>query len=336
MGDFLADVAAGRLEPIYLLLSEEPLLLDRAVTAIRDAALSEIERGFNYEIIDGKGASAATILGAATTLPMMAARRMVLVRGIDKVAKGELSELCPYLESPNPSTVFCGVGAAANKTLKFFKAAHKRKLIHELRAPRQPAPWIRAEVSRRGLDVDAGAVRRLAEVVGSDLARLEGALDQLALYAGDRAVTSEDVDELIAETRERDVFELIDAVGSGDIRAALAAVAALSDQRQSAIGLIMMLARHMRQLGLYHDASQRGLGKRELPRAVGVPPFLVDKLGRQARHYSPAAVERGLELLSAADRDLKGGSQTVKVLGRTLGERILLDRLVSRLVGLRR
>ena len=105
-----------------------------------------------------------------------------------------------------------------------------------------------------------------------------------------------------------------------------------------------MLARFVRQLGLLHAARAAGLGKGEMASAVGVPPFVVDKLAQQARRISPAAVARAQRVLHDADRSLKGQpidgpertegltGPSVKALGRQLGERVILERIVTSLV----
>ena len=123
----------------------------------------------------------------------------------------------------------------------------------------------------------------------------------------DRPVTSDDVDELVADTRERSVFELTDAIGAADRPRALAAVASLCDQRESAVGVVVMLARHVRQL----VAASTSCGATTIPRGewgsrIGVPPFVVDKLADQARCYSPRALARATQRLANADRALKG------------------------------
>jgi len=343
VSDLVADARAGRIAPVYVIHSEHPVLVDRAVAAIRDAAVPPAMRGFNYDVVEGK-ATASRILGAARTLPMMAARRMVLVRDVALVPADEHPAIVEYLEKPSETTVLVLLTSKLDKRLKLFAAAGKRGLLHVLEAPRNPAPWIRAEADSRGVKLQGPAVERLVDAVGADLSRLALVIDQLALYAGDRAVTGDDVDDLVADTRERTVFELTDAIGAGDLRAALASVSSLVDQRQSAIGVIAMLARHVRQLALVHAGRAQGLGKNELAQAVGVPPFVVDKLAQQSRRYAPEALARGAHALADADRSLKGqpiedpdrleglSGTVVKALGRQLGERIILERLVTELV----
>jgi DNA polymerase-3 subunit delta len=320
------------LAPVYLLVSEEPLLVERAVTAIRDAAVPEAARAFNYDVLEAKAAGAAGIMGAARTVPMMARRRMVVVRDISALAASDLAELSAYLEDPNPTTVLVGLAGKIDRRVKFFAAAKKHGYLHDLLLPRNLASWLREEVGRRGARMTPAAQARLLEVVGKDLARLALSIDQLALYAGDAPVTAEHVDELCARARERTVFELTDAIGAGDGDRAGRALAALFDQRESAIGVVVMLARHMRQLGWVLEGSRKRWPRSEVAQRVGAPPFVVDKLEEQARRFTPAAIASALSRLSQVDRALKGEAQMTRALGRDLAERVLLEQVVGELL----
>lgn len=335
MSDVVARARAGQLDPVYVLSSGDPLLLRRALDAIRDAAVPEALRAFNCDVFDGKGLSGTQLLAAVQTLPMMATRRLVVVRDLGAMAAGELAVLLDYLEKPNPSSVLVGITAKVDKRLKFYARVAKLRWLHELEPPRQVVGWIQEEAAAQSVRIAGPAARRLADVVGRDLSRLSLALEQLSLYAGGRPVAAADVDELIAETRERTVFELTDAIGAGDPRRALAAVAALCEQRESAVGVVIMVARFVRQLALCQIGRAQRLRGAELARLVGVPPFALDKLGEQAGRYSPDAMARATTLVGQADRALKGMLPGLKTLGRELGERLVLERLVTQLVALR-
>ena len=336
MADIVERATRGDLDPVYILISEQPLLVDRAVSAILEAAVPEPARGFNYDMMEGKGLTATRVLNAAQTLPMMAQRRMVLIREISAAPAGELAKLVDYLDSPNPSTVLVATASKVDKRVKFYARARKHKALHDLAPPKQLGPWIRSEARALKVQMDSRAASRLVDVIGKDLSRISLSLEQLALYAGDRPIAVADVDDLIADTRERTVFELTDAIGQADLPGALAAVTSLCEQRQSAIGVVVMLARHMRQLGMCQAAMSERLPKGEVARRVGVPPFIAGKLMDQARRYPPGAIPTALGKLSRVDRALKGQTQVTKTLGRQLGERVLLDRLVTDLVGLSR
>jgi DNA polymerase-3 subunit delta len=262
---------------------------------------------------------------------MMARRRLVLVREVEGLGAEGMAQLAAYLEAPAPETCLVLAAQKADGRLKLFQLAKKKGFLHELVVPRNLSAWVMEEAARRGARVKPDAARRLADVVGGDLGRLSSSLEQLVLYADGRAVEAADVDELVAETRERSVFELTNAVGQGGTdgrRKALGAVARLVEQRESAIGVTMMLARHVRQLALIKELSAERTPRSELPRLVGAPPFALDGLLAQARRFGPGALARAVDLVAQADVDLKGPKKGA------LGERIVLERLVEGLIAL--
>jgi DNA polymerase-3 subunit delta len=336
------------LAPVYVVASEHPLLIDRALAAVRDAAVPASMRAWNYDVVEGK-LGATKLLATCQTLPMMGQHRMVYVRDLAPSPADELAALVPYLDAPSPSTVLFAVTSKLDQRIKFYASAKKKGYLHVLEAPRQAEGWIRAEAGDRGVRLAPAAVNRLADAVGNDLSRLALCIDQLALYAGGREVTAADVDDLVADTREHTVFELTDAIGAADLPRALRAVGSLTEQRQSTIGVLVMLARHVRQMGLVHVARSEGVAGRDLPAALGVPPFVVDKLTAQARRYAPAALARATELIATADWALKGfpdpsvaelatddaaTGTAQRALGKQLGERLVLERLAGEIIAL--
>jgi len=353
--ELLADVKAGKLDPIYVLHSEHPILLERAIHAIRDATVPPAARGFNYDVVEGKP-SANRIVALAQTLPMMAARRMVFVRDLTLLPSDDAEAMLAYVAKPNPSTVIVGLVTKIDKRLKLWAHLSKKGFLHVLEAPRQVAPWVRAEAAAKNVRLEPQAINRLIDTVGNDLSRLTLSIEQLGLFVsgpdGDRPVTSDDVDDLIADTRERSVFELTDAIGAADRPRAMAAVSSLCDQRESAVGVVVMLARHIRQLSILHQLRNNNVPRPQWGQAIGVPPFIVDKLVAQSRSYSAAALAVATQRLATVDRALKGDitltsrpdsygaggiawtGPTMKALGRELGERVMLEQVVDGIVSL--
>jgi DNA polymerase III subunit delta len=322
-----AQIGKGKIDPVYLLCGDA-MLAQRVVAALVDKVVTPATRAFNHDVMEGKAAGPTAILNASRTVPMMAAKRLVVVRDVDAMNSENLGELIPYLEDPSPSTVLVMLATKADGRLKFFQIAKKRGVLHEMEVPRQLAPWIREEATRHGAKMGEDAVRRLSDVAGGELGRLASAIEQLALYCDGRPITAADVDELIAETRERTVFELTDAMAQGERERALRSIGKLFDQRESSVGLAMMLARHMRQLAMVKELITTGASPRDIPRLAGVPPFAVDRLIAQARRWPPRSITLGFALLAQADRDLKGPVKGA------LGERIVVERLVGELIDL--
>ncbi len=73
------EIAKNHVRPAYLLLGAEPLLRDEALTRIRAAVLDPSSADFNLDRLHGESASAAALEDSLRVLPVMAARRLVIL-----------------------------------------------------------------------------------------------------------------------------------------------------------------------------------------------------------------------------------------------------------------
>jgi DNA polymerase III subunit delta len=316
-------------QPVYVLVGADQYLQTRFLAETTARLVPPAMRAFALDAFEGKQATASQVLSAARTIPMMARHRLVILREAEALGAEGLAEIVPYLENPSPQATLVLIFGKADGRWKVISASKKKGFLLELETPRALVPWLREEAQRQGAKLADDAARRLVEVVGNDLARLAGSVAQLALFVDPGAVIDVDaVDELVAETRERTVFELANAVGEGQRERALRAIGSLFEQRESAVGVAIMVARHMRQLALAKQAVAEKISRAELPRVIGAPPFAIDKLVDQARRFTPRALERAVGVLARVDLELKGPVKGA------LGERMVLERMVSELLQL--
>jgi DNA polymerase-3 subunit delta len=307
--DVFGAIAAGEIDPIYCLQGPERFLIDRCLAALRTAALGPAGgHGLNHDVFELKETGLAPALTAAQTLPMFAKRRLVVGRGIDALKSEDLEALPAYVADPNPSTCLVLTGEKIDGRLKPFQALRKAGFLHEfprLRDRELPS-WIAREAAGRKIAIDADGAQALADAAGPDLGRLSQALEQLALYVGPQGrIRRPEVEELIAETRERGVFELTKAIGDGNVNRALALLGNMLSNREPPLRIQFMLVRQIRQIWRAKELAASGMPRMELAGAVGIAPFFLDDVLVPARRMSEATLERSFRRLYQSDRQLK-------------------------------
>jgi DNA polymerase III subunit delta len=306
--DILAAVARGEIDPIYC-LSGERYLVDEAVAAIRLAVLTEMgpAAAFNQDVFDLKEKGVGPAISTAKTLPMMARRRLVVGKAIDEVKAGDLEPLASYAEDPNPATCLILVADKVDVRFRAFQVLRKRGYLHVFAPLREQAlaGWLRNEARTRKIALAPEAAAALAVSAGPDLGRLGQALEQLALYAGDRAITVDDVEDLIAETRQRGIFELTKAIGAGEVGRSLVLLANMLRNREPALKIQFMLARQFRQIWRAKELAAAGASRGDIAAGVGISPYFLDDVLVPARRISRAALVRAFERLFQADLGLK-------------------------------
>ena len=247
--DILGAIAKGELAPVYCLHGAERFLVDRCLAALRKAILGSehvAQGGLDYDAFDLKDTSFVEVLGAARTLAMFSKRRLVVADGIDLVKAADLEGLVKYVADPNPRACLVLVGEKVDGRLRAFMALRKAGFLHEFPRlkDRDLATWLAGEVRLRGLDAESAALQALAEFAGPDLGRIVRALEQVALFANGR-IQRAHVEEMIPESRERGVFELTRAIGTGDVRSALRLTTAMLRNREPALKIQFMLMRRL-------------------------------------------------------------------------------------------
>ncbi len=305
--DLLAEIAAGDLAPIYCLHGSERYLLDRTLAAIRGAVLGGASAAaFDHDVFDLKDVPMAQVVAAARTLPMWSARRLVVASGIDLVKSDQLEPLVEYVADPNPRGCLVLVGEKVDGRLRAFLALRKAGFLHEFPRfkDRDLVTWVAAEARRQRLTIDGAAVQALAEAAGPDLGRVMQALEQVALYANG-AIRREHVEALVPESRERGVFELTRAIGTGDAPLSLRLVAAMLRAREPALRIHFMLARQLRQIWRAKELLAARVPRPEIAAALGIPPYFIDDLLVPAARMSEAALRRSFLALHQTDRALK-------------------------------
>ncbi len=302
----------GNFQPLYFLYGDEGFFMDRLQETLIEHALEPHERDFNLDLFHGPDADVKAVIAACAAFPMMAARRVVVVRSFERLADNR--RFRAYAEAPNPSAVvllLCNgkpnLSAHPYRALREHAVAAEFKPLYE----RQMPGWLNGQAKANGLRLEAAAAQMLAQTVGTDLRAASAELDKLAAYAGDRTtITEGDVLAAGGHLRDFNVFELQKALGEGDrTRAAVIAerlLAQASNRRGEALMIVTMLTRYVQKLRKLAAAGR--LPQKDLARHVGVPPFFLKEYQAALGRLGGAAVRRAFEALLAADFELKGGS----------------------------
>jgi DNA polymerase-3 subunit delta len=295
-----------------LLVGDQATLRDEARAKLRGQVIGSAPNGFDEDRFDlaESRTDAARIVSALRTLPMLAARRWVEVRGLgDRRAKAFLDELLPaYLTAPATHTCLVLEAERIDRRQRWVKRIGEVGQIVECSAPSRPADlrrWIEERLRARGKRSAAGASELLADAVGADLDTLANEVEKLCLYVGERAeVRGDDVSVLTGTVRARAIYELTDLVGQRRADAALAMLARLLQQGEAPLALLGALASQFRRLIRARECTP--FTAAELQKRLGMHPYAAQRLLEQTQRYSDARLASCLELTRRTDEVLKG------------------------------
>jgi DNA polymerase-3 subunit delta len=340
-----AELSAGKLRPLYLLVGQERLLIDQAIGSLKPRALAGGIAGLNEDTFTAGQDSVERVLATARTLPMLAPRRWLLVRALEKwdsakdgeaerprggkgkagpSARAPLDQLVDYASAPAESAVLVLTAEKLDKRRKLYTGAKADGSLVSCEPParREVPSWVVERVRARGCTISRAEAELLSELLGGELSALADAVERLCLYVGSgQRVTEEAIEECTVRVKTRTVWELVSAVGSRNAARALEVLDDVYDASDR-FRLLSVLGWATRQLLRFDAARRAGMSASDAARAAGAPPFKATELDAQLRAMPEGALERWLQQLAEADLALKGGSRRPP---RAVVERMLLD-----------
>lgn len=100
----IKDIQAKKFAPLYFLHGEETYYIDLITEAIQKHCLEEHERDFNQTILYGKDAELLALQSDLKAYPMMAERRLIILKEAQDFK--HLDALEAYSDAPSPTTIF--------------------------------------------------------------------------------------------------------------------------------------------------------------------------------------------------------------------------------------
>ncbi len=316
--DIMADLKAKKYYPVYFLMGEEDYFIDEITDYITNNTLREEERDFNLSVYYGSDISLPKIIVETRQYPMMAERRLIIikeaqnVKGIDGSESDKESPWLNYILNPVQSTVLVIVYRAKpiDKRKKLYKSLEKTSVILEssrLYESKMPE-WIISYVKARGYDIQSVAAQILVSHLGNNLSKVTNGLSKLmTLLPAGTIINSQHIEDNIGISKDFNIFELNKAIGTRDTTKALTIAAHFAkNPKENPFPLIIrQLFNYFLRILMIHT-SYRGLRNQELANLFSINIYFVSEYIEAARNYPKEKVERIIGYLRHYDAFNKG------------------------------
>lgn len=328
------DVKNGNFVPVYLLMGTEPYYPDLVCDEIVKFALTDSERDFNQTVFYGLDTDAGTVASECRSYPMMAERRLVVVKEAQSMKT--LEDLATYASDPMESTVLVILmhGASADKRRALYKNVQKKGVVlvsDALRDYEMPQ-WITSFYKSRGLDIEPAAAALLAEYAGTDMSRimLETEKMQKNLPEGTVRVNAADIEKNVGISRQFSIFELTKALSYMKAEKALKIAAYIGNGPKFMLLLATApLYTHFYRILKYEAALLKNpaMSKSDRAKLLGVNPYFMEEYDVAARNYPIRRCMKVISLLEEYDFKGKGGGSGEASQGDLLME--LVSKILS-------
>ena len=321
----LKEIRNKKFEKTYFLHGEEPYFIDVLTKAIQDNALEESERDFNQSILYGKDAEVLSLISELKSYPMMAERRLVILKEAQYFKA--IEQLESYLENPVTSTIFviCYKYKTFDARKKTLKNALKNGVVFKSEKVKeyQLAEWIQQYIKTTGYEMTSKACMLMVESLGNDLGRIVKELEKLAvLIEKGTTINDKHIEENIGISKDYNVFELTNAVANKDNLKALKIVDYFEHNPKAAdlVFVISNLFKFFSQIMRIHFLPNKS--REAVAKALGVHPFVAGELTNAKNKYDPRKIAANIALIHEYDLKSKGVGNTSATQGELMREMV--------------
>ena len=325
---------------LYVFHGEELFLLEHYLGQVKKLLLDPLTESFNYHRFHTENFDAAAFADAVEGLPMMAEHTLIQVEDIDlfKLPESDRDRVSAALSDiPDYCTVvfvFRTVELKIDGRQKKLKEALDQGVTVEFarQSPRELNTWIRRHFRAQGKDIGERECEFLSFVTGGSMTTLSGEIGKIAAYASGDVITQQDISAVVIPVLDAEVFDLTDAVASGDYETALQKLRTLLQLQQEPIPLLAALGSQMRRLLCARTAMNAGKGEAGLTELLKAAtgraphPYVLQKTMTMARRVTDQFCARAVTLCLEADARLKGFSgddqQTLELLLLNLAQEV--------------
>lgn len=325
------SIKAGDIKPLYVFYGDEQYLIRSAVQRLREALLPEGLETFNENVYDTE-VSVPDLISVAGTLPLMADKRLVLVKRWNAFQKGFPSDkdealLCEFLENPPDSCclIFWEEVAPGQKKQgrSDTEGGGRRKvpkaLVEVLERKAEPVEftyldsdrlykWCSNYLSKSECGIEQEALLHLSDITSPALTAITGELDKLAAFVGKSGIIKKaDVDAMVTPSAETTVFRMIDMLMQRRLGEAFTLLSSLLENGEKPIGIIALLTRQMRLLTHIMLMRQNGIQLRDIADKLGIKYTAAQSIARGGARFKTEELEACYRLCIETDFAIKSG-----------------------------
>jgi DNA polymerase-3 subunit delta len=312
------DLRGGLLPPIVLLTGSgrtegaEEYLVEEAFRFFWEKVTDPATADFNRDLFHADEVRAEELFAQAGSFPMMAERRLVVLKRCEKAPAALLKDLLSYLDQPSPTTCLLLIGWPLDKRRKVWTRVLKEAAVFEFPplGSRQLALWLGEACAGLGRRLPPALAAGLAEQLAHiplRMARQE--VEKICLLVEDGAEVRElDLAHALGMEADARPFDLVDAILAENTPRALTILRSLSRVPDNAFILPGILGKSLGRLAFAAQLRDRGHPLPEIEARLKLNPYQMRPMAGALARWPQDRLEEALRLVLEADMALKGDS----------------------------
>lgn len=303
------DLKQNNFKKAYLLFGEERYLRLQYRKRLEQALCTEGDT-MNVHFYQGKDIPLGEIVDLAETLPFLSDRRVIFISDSGLFKSGG-DVLADYLSgTPCETTCFVFTETDVDKRSRLYKAVNSMGYAADfsIQDERTLKLWVLGALKKENKNISEKTLELFLSKTGTYMSNIQSELEKLLCYCMDRnVITDADVETTCSTQISTQIFDMINALGTGNQRQALDLYYDLLAQKEPPGRIMFQIGRMCNQLLLAKDMSARGYSTKDIAEKMGLPPFIATKYIKQSAPFKSSVLKNAIAKCVELETAFKSG-----------------------------
>jgi len=281
----------------------------------RNSLLKGITETYEISSLDLAETDCGTVFNELNTVPFLVEKRIIILRNVLLFNKNDdgkyVSTFLNYLENPNPTTILIiEIVEKVDARDKIFKNIKKRALYFNLKAldDKDLLSFTRESFVRDGYKIDSTIVSEIVKRSNNELSLLKESIEKLKIYKSDeKEISSSDINLLITRSVEDNVFDLVNAVLSRNVRKSYYIYFDLVSNNYDVLLLISLLLNKFNEIFIVKNLVESRVSKDEIMKTFKVSSGRAYYMIKDASRVSITTLKKQINMLNLLEYQIKSG-----------------------------
>lgn len=274
---------------------------------------------YDVSIFDTSATSIDQIINEIETPGLFVSQKIILLKRVSQNSDADqlkefLMELVEQDPKSIPSDIIIWEDQKIRTNTRLAKAFSKNKALIE--GPdlnkRTFLTWAKKALNESNVQISPNAIHLLSERVNYNPERLTQETAKIKLL-GEREITEEDIERVCPDTLEHSIWELIDAINSGNNKESGKKLNMIIRQGNDPFFVLFMIARNLRMILLTKILLNKNYNTAQIARKIKAHPFTINKMKRTAQSIQFSRIKKIYEKLCSIDYSGKTGQLDVEL-----------------------
>jgi len=279
-----------------------------------------ITNSSEYLSLDGEKTDSSKIMDLFSSQSLFNTSRVIFIKRLyrNKDRENLIPSILEYLEKNAEDNVILWEDQKVSSITKYVKFFKSKNLLEEYNKLTKPSftKYVKDLCIEHGINIDNEFITTLSIYSNYNTERVENSIRKLKLLSEDSNISKTNIDSVIEDTLEEDIWKLLDEMNSIQGKP-LIVLERILKQGVDSKYILPMIVRNMRLITLTKYLVDNNHQYGEIASILKIPPFTVRPLVEASNKYDWSKIKNKYEKLCNLDYEIKIGRIDSK-LGLTL------------------